>query len=1173
MNKSVQNILGSIGTNIRDPFFVLDVKGVILFANNKAKSFFNLLQVPGKLTDYLEDEGKEKFDDLLEKLVELNEPINVEHFDVHKKSGNNFKAQIILNLNEQGSHLLILCTIIPQSYSAAYVNKDRFEVGSGDIDTVIRNDNVKKLIEKVETLFPFTLIGKEIVHKLANQLQELFWIEDNNGVCLLANNYFAKSLGLKPFQMEGKPFDEFVPVYVKDFYRSIGEYIRHTLNSVVLEGMPFKELSELKNHEIVKLPLFDNDKNLMAIIGISQESQYSKRKTESADFSNILYKIINSFPKPAAFITTDGVFKHTSDEFRKLFTTKAVELNGLNFEEVLSESFADEVHNFLSSSENKKVLFLNEHLEFEEQGKHDYQVYLNKYYNSVNKSAGFSIVIEKIKFTDNLQQLIKSRGRMFEFLIQNNPEPIYIYDKENLKFLEVNKAALDLYGYTKDEFLQMDLTDLYTPEDIQTLLSSTGEQQPEGKYSKPFRQKRKDGSSVFVEISKISFKYDDKDAHFNIIKDVTDRLELEKKTQLFKVAFENINDLLFITDPEGIISFVNQVVIDTMGLTRNELENSSIVSFVKDDDRITVTTAVFQSHLKEPTSIKVELKSPSGTLIPVELTAAPILDFEGNVDSFTIIIRLEKPAGEEVKTKEIIKEVIVEKPAATSEQGFLESSSLSNVFHEILTPMNVILGFAQELTEGIENLSPEQKEAVDIINQNRSKLLSTMNSIIEYSEIQKQKDEWDITELDVTKVVEELDKDIYEITGSRSIEFAYGKISSSLRFETDKHKFDALLNNLIRLISRISKEGKIYFSSYPVDDDNFILMITDTFAAGSEYLATTLQKLFVENYDPKELGVSKLSAYITANLVKILNGKFVSSENEPGRYECGFVFPVKFQPPVKREEKEEQVLPEQVDEPKREEEPQAEVETHIEEEPVPYESKEDVATPSGEEEISREEPNVREDYEIEIEEEMEVSAAPEVPEEETKEQVEPVQQRESVFEGEVPLDKIQEEQPVPIEEQPPEAEPESKESLPLEETSPEPSFIYSGDKLDISNLRCLYIEDQVDSQILFKVQMKGLKVIKYAVSFEEALPLLESENFDFIVMDINLQGEYNGLDALKIIHKMPEYQDVPIIAVTAYVLPGDKEKFITAGFNDFISKPIFREKMIESLKKIFLQKA
>ncbi len=123
--------------------------------------------------------------------------------------------------------------------------------------------------------------------------------------------------------------------------------------------------------------------------------------------------------------------------------------------------------------------------------------------------------------------------------------------------------------------------------------------------------------------------------------------------------------------------------------------------------------------------------------------------------------------------------------------------------------------------------------------------------------------------------------------------------------------------------------------------------------------------------------------------------------------------------------------------------------------------------------------------------------------------------------------------------------------------------------IDLSQLSCLYIEDQVDSQILFKVQMKDLKEVKFAVSFEEALPLLDTIHFDFIVLDINLQGEYNGLDALKIIHRMQGYETIPIIAVTAYVLPGDREKFIAAGFDDFISKPIFREKMVDSLEKIF----
>ena len=59
---------------------------------------------------------------------------------------------------------------------------------------------------------------------------------------------------------------------------------------------------------------------------------------------------------------------------------------------------------------------------------------------------------------------------MSDLFIKNNPQPIYIYEKESLRFLDINDAALKLYGYSIDEFLQMDVTDLYTSEDIQSLL-------------------------------------------------------------------------------------------------------------------------------------------------------------------------------------------------------------------------------------------------------------------------------------------------------------------------------------------------------------------------------------------------------------------------------------------------------------------------------------------------------------------------------------------------------------------------------------------------------------------------------------------------------------------------------------------------------------------------------
>lgn len=1212
MTKAIQKILSLIPHSNRDPFFVLESRGKILFTNKQGYGLFNISKTLESILDYFEQDSKEKFNELLEKAVELNDTLSLEHFEFNLNTGKKINSQLILNSFESGGKLFLFCTIIPRKYEINFSAKSRIKVDNISTQSFINNDRLIEIINKVEALYPITFIGKEIIHKLVDKLQDIFWINDNKGNFLVVNDFFAKSMGLKSFQMEARQTHEFIPGYLKDFDFLIDKFVKDTLSCVITEGVKFREIENLKNKEIVQLPLFDEENNIQAVIGFSQQSAKEKRKESEKEEFDSLYKIIDYFPKPVAFITSKGIIKHSSEEFCKLFQRKSEDLNGLNFADTLPGTLAESVKRFLESTDNQRILPLNRYIEIEKHGEPEYSVVLTKFYGSDNLTEGFSILIEKIEYAENLQHLIKSRGRMFEFLVQNNPEPIYIYDKENLKFLEVNKAALDLYGYSKDEFLQMDLTDLYNPEDIQTLLGSASEQQFEGKFGRPFRQKRKDGSSVLVELSKISFQFNERDAHFNIVRDVTQNLELEKKNQLFKAAFDNTVDMIFVTDADGIINYVNSATANRLGISKIDLENSSMASLANDEDRSTINTSIFQSHLKESVSLFVGLKTLEGNFIETEITATPVLDFEDNVDSFVIIGKSEKPSDSKVEVREVIKEVIVEKPGTQPVQDAkqLESVFLSGVFHEILTPMNVILGFAQELTEGIDNLTSDQKEAVEIINQNRGKLLSTMNAIIEFSEIQKKKDEWNVTNFSITKVVEEIDKDIYEITGSKEVNFAYGKISSSLQFETDKQKFDCLINNLIRLISRVIKENKIYFSAYQVDDDNFMLMISDNYASTSDYLADVLKKIFVDKKDPKEIGVSKLGTQITQSLLELLQVKFVSSVDDMGKHENGFLFPIKFTPAAIEQ------VEEQIDEMVREEEQQITdvvdekvflPETPTFEEDQGIEIEEETVIPEPDEFTKQE--DIVESVD-EIDQEQEEFEAPTEPiEEQIEEQIEEIPQsiEQIQEEFETPETNIEPEQsdiiqeeditepipqpeefqhPEPIHEEfdVPEPEVQQTEELPEEtvvennenftfEEAVKKQFQDVGDKLDISHLNCLYIEDQVDSQILFKVQMKGLKDIKYAISFEEALPLLDTEQFDFIVMDINLQGEYNGLDALKIIHKMPGYEDLPIIAVTAYVLPGDKEKFIATGFNDFISKPIFREKMIESLEKIFLQKA
>ncbi len=123
-------------------------------------------------------------------------------------------------------------------------------------------------------------------------------------------------------------------------------------------------------------------------------------------------------------------------------------------------------------------------------------------------------------------------------------------------------------------------------------------------------------------------------------------------------------------------------------------------------------------------------------------------------------------------------------------------------------------------------------------------------------------------------------------------------------------------------------------------------------------------------------------------------------------------------------------------------------------------------------------------------------------------------------------------------------------------------------KFNISEVSCLFIDDSIDSQLLFKSQLYDLKHLSMASNLIEALPLLEKFTFDIILVDINLNHKFNGFDALKIIRQFNDYKTTPIAALTAYPFEGDREKFLMFGFTDYFVKPLLRDKLLKSFEEI-----
>jgi CheY-like chemotaxis protein len=113
----------------------------------------------------------------------------------------------------------------------------------------------------------------------------------------------------------------------------------------------------------------------------------------------------------------------------------------------------------------------------------------------------------------------------------------------------------------------------------------------------------------------------------------------------------------------------------------------------------------------------------------------------------------------------------------------------------------------------------------------------------------------------------------------------------------------------------------------------------------------------------------------------------------------------------------------------------------------------------------------------------------------------------------------------------------------------------SGSKLD-RNKRLLIIEDNIESQLIFKVYLRELYSIDIAETAEGGFGYLDNNSYDLLLLDINLPGNLNGEDILRKIRNDRVLKNLPVIVITAYALKGDKQKFLNQGANDYLSKPV-----------------
>ena len=240
------------------------------------------------------------------------------------------------------------------------------------------------------------------------------------------------------------------------------------------------------------------------------------------------------------------------------------------------------------------------------------------------------------------ERALRQSEASFRLLFADNPLPMWVYDAEALQFLQVNDSAVAYYGYSREEFLRMRVSDLWPPEE-----SPRGaEVLPRGRRaamsSGPWRQRLRDGRIIEVEVTSHTLEFGGRLAVLEVAQDITERKRAEEALRhseaRYREMFENAIYGIYCTSPSGKFLEVNPALVQMLGYdSKADLlaqdVRTSVYRHPEDSDR------VLQQYLEtgRMDGAEVEWKRKDGSVITVRLSGRAVNGNSGNLEGLEVI--------------------------------------------------------------------------------------------------------------------------------------------------------------------------------------------------------------------------------------------------------------------------------------------------------------------------------------------------------------------------------------------------------------------------------------------------------------------------------------------------------------------------------------------------------
>ena len=375
--------------------------------------------------------------------------------------------------------------------------------------------------------------------------------------------------------------------------------------------------------------------------------------------------------------------------------------------------------------------------------------YNSALYNDAGKLVSVLSLVLDVTVATRIEEALRKSEAQYRLLFESNPQAMWVYDLETLRFLAVNDAAVRHYGYTRSEFLEMTIKDIRPPEDVKLLEDYLDVDTTDNGHAGEWRHRKKDGTVLNVEITASRLTFGGRAAEFVLVHDITERKKAETALRIsedrYRDLVDNSHELICTHDLEGRVLSVNPWAARVLGYPQDSLVGINIR-----DGLLPQYRTQFDDYLR---TVITEGSARGVMKVRTATGETRLWEYYNTLRTEGV----EKPivrgmAHDATERREALKrekEARLEAEAANR----VKDEFLSTLSHELRTPLTAIMGWADLLLH--DDLEPEKRpQAIETIFRNANSQCQLINDLLEVSRIITGKLRLEFVACDLDSVIE-----------------------------------------------------------------------------------------------------------------------------------------------------------------------------------------------------------------------------------------------------------------------------------------------------------------------------------------------------------------------------------------------------------------------------------